>query len=60
MKRVAIVAGLVALAALDWAALHDIAKANEPSYAAEYTVLAASLVIFGAAAWRLRPRPDRR
>lgn len=38
--------GLILLLALDWAALHDILKRNEPDYSAEYTVLGASVLIF--------------
>ncbi len=36
---------IVALIALDWAAIHDILKANEPDYFLEYFALAISLVI---------------
>ena len=34
------------LLALDWAALHDIVKANEPDYTLEYGMLAFSVVAF--------------
>ena len=37
---------LLALAALDWAALHDILKKNESNYVAEWMVVIASAVIF--------------
>ena len=50
MKKTLLIAGLLAVAALDWAALHDILKHNEPSYFAEYTMLVASAVIFTASA----------
>lgn len=50
MKKTLLIAGLLAVAALDWAALHDILKQNEPNYFAEYTMLAASAVIFAAIA----------
>jgi len=45
---------VLALLALDWAALHDILKGNEPNYYGEYTALAASALIFAALAWRWR------
>ena len=50
MKKTLPIVGLLAVAALDWAALHDILKQNEPDYFAEYTMLAASAVIFAASA----------
>ena len=57
MKRVLLIAGLLVLAALDWAALHDILKQNEPNYTAEYTMLATSALIFAGVAFRaLRTR----
>ena len=46
MRWFPFIAGLLALLALDGAALHDILKANEPNLYAEYTALGASLVIF--------------
>ena len=47
-KVLAILAGAVTLfLVLDWAALHDILKANEPGYRLEYTILAASVLFFG-------------
>ncbi len=46
MRRFPFIAGLLALLALDGAALYDILKANEPNLYAEYTALGASLVIF--------------
>jgi len=48
MKRLAIFLTILALLALDWAALHDILKRNEPNYTVEYTMLAISVVIFAA------------
>jgi len=48
------------LLALDWAALHDILKRNEPNYVAEYTMLAVSIAIFAALLFtqlRKRTRP---
>jgi len=57
MKRLALVLTILVLLALDWAALHDILKRNEPDYTAEYTMLAASAVIFAALLFaRLRKR----
>lgn len=46
MKKALVVCGILTLAALDWAALHDILKQNEPSYSSEYTMLVASALIF--------------
>jgi ABC-type sulfate transport system permease component len=60
MKRLVIIFAVVALLALDWAALHDILKRNEPGYAAEYSMLTASIVIFAALLFthlRKRSRP---
>ena len=51
---------MILLLALDWAALHDIVKGNEPDFFAEYTVLGASLLVFGALAFaRLRQSHQR-
>jgi len=50
MQSILISIGVLVLLALDWAALHDILKGNETSYVGEYTALAASAVIFAAAA----------
>lgn len=52
MNRLLTAVGVVLLLALDWAALHDILKANEPDYTAEYATLAASAMIFAALAAR--------
>ena len=58
MQKTFVILGLLALAALDGAALHDILKQNEPDYFAEYAMLAASAVIFAAAGFRwLRKQP---
>ncbi len=38
---------IISLVALDWAALHDILKANEPDYFLEYFTLIMSIVIVG-------------
>ena len=38
---------VLVLLALDWAALHDIAKGSELDYTGEYTTLLASLPVFG-------------
>lgn len=46
MKTLLCVAATLLLLALDWAALHDILKANEPNYTLEYAMLAFSLVVF--------------
>lgn len=46
--RVLITLSVLALLALDWAALHDIVRGLEPSYSAEYTVLAASTLVYAA------------
>lgn len=54
MKRVMLALFVLALLALDWAALHDILKGNEPNYYGEYTTLAASVLILAALAWRWR------
>ena len=52
MKKI-IMAGVVLLfLALDWAALHDILKQNEPNYTAEYAMLAVSILFFGTIAFR--------
>lgn len=50
MKKILVILGLLVLAALDWAALHDILKQNEPSYVAEWMVVITSAVIFTACA----------
>ena len=50
MKKTLVFFSLLALAALDWAALHDILKKNESNYVAEWMVVIASAVIFAAAA----------
>lgn len=31
---------------LDWAALHDISKGNQPDYWGEYAILAMSVIVF--------------
>jgi len=46
VKKILVLFGLLALAALDWAALHDIFKKQESSYVAEWMVVIASAVIF--------------
>ncbi len=43
---------VVMLLALDWAALHDILKDNEPSLVVEWTVLALSSIFFASLAIR--------
>ena len=52
MKKILVIFGLLALAALDWAALHDILKKNESSYVAEWMVVITSAVIFAASAFQ--------
>lgn len=54
MKRLALTLFVLVLLALDWAALHDILKGNEPNNYSEYTTLAASALILAALAWRWR------
>lgn len=56
MKRVTIAAAMVVILALDWAALHDILKANEPNFVAEWTMVGASVVLLPALAllWKRR------
>lgn len=45
MKKTGIVAGVLLLLALDWAALHDILK-GEANTTVEYTFIAFSLGVF--------------
>jgi len=51
MKKVLIWMGWLALAALNWAALHDILK-GEPNVWMEWTVLALSLALVGVTLFR--------
>lgn len=50
LRTALLTALVVLLLALDWAALHDILKGNEPSYRMEYAILAFSLMVFGVMA----------
>jgi len=50
VKKILVTFSLLALAALDWAALHDILKKNESNFIAEWIVVIASAVIFVACA----------
>ena len=43
---------------LDWAALHDIIKGNEPDYWGEYAILAISVVVFIITAFVMRKRKN--
>jgi hypothetical protein len=52
VKKILVLFGLLALAALDWAALHDILKKQESSYVAEWMVVISSAVIFAASAFQ--------
>jgi hypothetical protein len=52
MKKLILAGVVLLLLALDWAALHDILKQNEPNYTAEYAMLAVSILFFGAMAFR--------
>ena len=54
MKRWIARLGLVAVLAVDWAALHDIVKGREPSLWMEYTWLLASLPVLVALGWLAR------
>ncbi len=57
MKRLLLALTAAVILALDWAALHDILKQNEPDYTAEWAMLAASVGFFGYLVWReLRAR----
>lgn len=47
MKTAALLVVVIALLALDWAALHDIFK-GEPNVVLEYGLLGFSLVVFGS------------
>ncbi|MFQ6114980.1 MAG: hypothetical protein ACE5NG_13020 [bacterium] len=47
MKIILLIVIVLALLALDWAALHDILKKNEPNLYAEYGMIILSVVIFG-------------
>ena len=46
-KKIAKLAFVLILLALDWAALDDITTGNEPNYIGEYIILAASGFVFG-------------
>lgn len=43
---------------LDWAALHDIIKGNQPDYWGEYAILAISVVVFIITASVMRKRKN--
>ncbi|MFC1501134.1 hypothetical protein ACFL58_01635 [Elusimicrobiota bacterium] len=45
MKKYLLWASLVIILILDWLALDDITTRNEPNYAGEWGILAASIVI---------------
>ena len=46
MKNIILAGVILLLLALDWAALHDILKQNEPNYVAEYAMLFVSVLFF--------------
>lgn len=50
MKNIILAGVILLLLALDWAALHDILKQNEPNYVAEYAMLFVSVLFFGSLA----------
>lgn len=55
--RAGLLAGFVVLLlVLDWAALHDIIKGNEPSYWMEYSIVGFSLVVFAGIAFGMVSR----
>ena len=47
MKRAALPAALLAFLLLDWLALDDITTGNQPSFFWEYSMIIASIVVFG-------------
>ena len=47
VKKLAVGLGILAILALDWAALHDIVKGSEANYTAEYIALALSVLVLG-------------
>ena len=51
-QNVGLALAILLLLALDWAAFHDIAEGTEANYGMEYTILAASLAVFGFLAVR--------
>ncbi len=52
MNRVVIAGAILVILALDWAALHDIIKGNEPNFLAEWTMLGASVLLLPMLALR--------
>ena len=46
MKKITLIFITVILFMLDWAALHDVIKGNEPDYFAEYLILAISILFY--------------
>ena len=62
MKSIVWGLSILSILALDWAALHDILKGNEPDYSLEYTTLAVSALVFGlliVSAWRRKSKSTR-
>ena len=51
MKKVFVAGIVLLLLALDWAALHDSIKANEPDFVGEYAMLAFSAGVFAVMLW---------
>ena len=45
-KKILTILIILILLALDWAALHDILKGQEPDYLMEYSMLIFSLLVF--------------
>ena len=59
MKSIVLGLSILSILVLDWAALHDILKGNEPDYSLEYTTLAVSALVFGpmiVSAWRRKSK----
>jgi hypothetical protein len=52
MNRKLIFALAIILLALDWAALHDIVKQNQPTYRAEWLMVSISLPLFAFLVWK--------
>lgn len=48
MKKAIIAGAILLVLALDWAALHDIVKGNEPNLWAEWTMVLGSIVLIPA------------
>lgn len=54
MKRLFLAGLLLTILAVDWAALHDIARAQEPALWQEWTFIALSLFPIAWLTWSLR------